>query len=281
MVDRPFHQTQADRVGASENNAFPIGVFDSGMGGLSVLREIHLLLPHENLIYIADSKYAPYGDRSTQHIQQRSLEIAHFLLKKNIKALVVACNTATAIAVDILREQLSIPVIGLEPAIKPGVKVSKTGVIGVLATQRTIESKRLHCLTLKHASQTKVLAQACPGLVEKVEANHLDHYDTKQLIKKYTHPLLQQNADTIILGCTHYPFLHHTISKIVGEDIQIIETGKPVAQQLKRILKQNTLSKLTKEKGRITFYNSSNIKHHANTMQQLWHQHISINILSV
>ena len=279
MVDKQSNKAQTDSVRVTNSN--PIGIFDSGMGGLSVLREIHQLLPHEDLIYIADSKHAPYGDRSTQHVQQRSLEIANFLLKKNIKVLVVACNTATALAVDLLREQLIIPVIGLEPAIKPGVKMSKTGVIGVLATQRTIESKRLHCLTLKHASQTKVLAQACPGLVEKVEANHLDHYDTKQLIKKYTRPLLQQNADTIILGCTHYPFLYQTISQVVGKDIQIIETGKPVAQQLQRILQQYRLGNFLQRNGNITFYNSSDINQHTNTMQQLWHNNITIKLLSV
>jgi len=282
VVDKRPYQAHTDSaVGANSNRSSPIGVFDSGMGGLSVLREIHRLLPHENLIYIADSKHAPYGDRSTQHVKKRSQKIAIFLLEKNIKILVVACNTATAIAVEILRQQLPIPVIGLEPAIKPGVKMSKTGVIGVLATQRTIESQRLHGLTLQYAPHTKVLAQACPGLVEKVEANHLNHYDTKQLIKQYTQPLLQQNADTIILGCTHYPFLHQTISKIVGNDIQLIDTGKPVAQQLQRVLQQNGLSISSEKKGVISFYNSSNCKHHTNTMQQLWHEKVDVKLLTV
>jgi len=280
VVDKQF-KTRTDSLGVDANNSYPIGVFDSGIGGLSVLREIRRLLPHENLIYIADSKHAPYGDKSTQHVQQRSSLIADFLLEKNIKVLVVACNTATAIAVDLLREQLTIPVIGLEPAIKPGVKMSKTGVIGVLATQRTIESKRLYCLTIKYASHTKVLAQACPGLVEQVEANRLDHYDTKQLIKKYTYPLLQQNADTIILGCTHYPFLHHTIKHIVGDDILLIETGKPVALQLRRILRKNELSNSNNKEGNINFYNSSNIHSHKNAMRQLWHEDTNIEYLSI
>lgn len=257
-------------------NTHPIGVFDSGMGGLSVLREIHKLLPHEELIYIADSQHAPYGDRSIQHVQSRSQKIADFLLTKNIKALVVACNTATAEAVDLLREQLSIPVIGLEPAIKPGVKISKTGVIGVLATQRTIHSERLYALTIKHAPHTKVIAQACPGLVEKVEANHLDRYDTRLLIKKYTTPLLAQNADAIILGCTHYPFLSKTIRIIVGKEIQLIETGKPVARQLQRVLQQQYLLNSSHQKGGIQFYNSSDLNQHKNTMQQLWLKKIKV-----
>ncbi len=263
------------------SNTQPIGVFDSGMGGLSVLREIHKLLPHENLIYIADSKHAPYGERSRHYVQQRSQKIANFLLKKNIKTLVVACNTATAEAVDSLREQLSIPIVGLEPAIKPAVKISKTGVIGVLATQRTLQSERLTSLTIKHAPHTKVLAQPCPGLVEKVEANHLDRYDTRQLIKQYTLPLLQQHVDTLILGCTHYPFLNNTIRIIVGDDIQIVETGKPVALQLQRILKKQQLLNLSTYAGSLHFYNSSDLRQHTQTMQQLWHQKIDIKLLLV
>jgi glutamate racemase len=260
----------------SINIANPIGVFDSGMGGLSVLKEIRRLLPHENLLYIADSKHAPYGDRSTRHVQQRSQKIAAFLLKKKIKLLVVACNTATAEAINLLRGQLNIPVVGLEPAIKTGVKISQTGVIGVLATQRTIDSERLYSLTIRHAPYTKVIAQACPGLVEKVEANHLNHPTTRLLIKQYTAPLLQQNADTLILGCTHYPFLSPTIRTIVGDDIQLIETGRAVACQLQRILKQHSLLNTMNTMGHITFYNSSNLRQHTNTMQQLWHKNISI-----
>jgi len=265
----------------AKDNSSPIGVFDSGMGGLSVLREIHKLLPCEHLIYVADSKHAPYGNRSAQHVQNRSLKIANFLLKKNIKALVVACNTATAEAVDLLREQLSIPVIGLEPAIKPAVKMSKTGIIGVLATQRTIDSQRLYALIIKHAHYTKVLVQPCPGLVEKVEANHLDHYETRQLIKQYTTPLLQQNADTLILGCTHYPFLQNTIRIIVGEDIQLLETGLAVARQLERILIQQHLCNGVDVIGTIDFYNSSGLCQHGRTMQQLWHKQISVAPLAV
>ncbi|MCK5813749.1 MAG: glutamate racemase [Cocleimonas sp.] len=261
-------------INSSNTNA--IGVFDSGMGGLSVLREIHQLLPSENLIYIADSKHAPYGDRSAQHVQHRCQQIANFLLKKKIKTLVVACNTATAEAVDLLRKQLTIPVVGLEPAIKSGVKMSKTGVIGVLATQRTIESKRLTSLVIRHAPHTKVLAQPCPGLMEKVEANHLDCYDTRQLIKQYTVPLLEQHVDTIILGCTHYPFLNNTIQTIVGRDIKLIETGKPVARQLQRILHQWQLLNSSVSLGHIDFYNSSYLPQHKQTMQQLWDKEIEI-----
>ncbi len=260
----------------------PVGIFDSGIGGLSVLKEIHQLLPHENLIYVGDSAHAPYGDRSADYVRERSQAIADFLLDQGVKAIVIACNTATAEAATQLRQTLDVPVIGLEPAIKPAAQVSKSGIIGVLATQRTINSKRLLGLTERYANNNKVLAQACPGLVERVEACELTGEATSQLLDKYISPLLQQGVDALILGCTHYPFLIPAIRKITGEEIQILETGKPVAEQLQRILKQNKLERLIIEyengtqkklsdyKPKLSFYNSSTNKQHLHTMQKLW-----------
>lgn len=222
---------------------------------------------------MGDSAHAPYGDRSAKYVRDRSQAIADFLLDQGVKTIVVACNTATAEAATQLRENIDVPVIGLEPAVKPAAQHSKTGIIGVLATQRTIDSERLLGLTERYANNKKVLAQACPGLVEQVEACELNHPKTKQLLEKYIEPLLEQGADALILGCTHYPFLLPTIRKIVGSDIEIIETGKPVAEQLKRILHKNELeAKPTKNtKTNLTFYNSSNNKQHHNTMKKLWY----------
>ena len=169
----------------------PIGVFDSGIGGLSVLKEIHQLLPHENLIYVGDSAHAPYGDRSAQHVRERSQAIADFLLDQGVKAIVVACNTATAEAATQLRETMDVPVIGLEPAVKPAAQLSKNGIIGVLATQRTINSERLLGLTERYAKDTKVLAQACPGLVEQIEACKLNHPETEKLLKQIYSSLIR------------------------------------------------------------------------------------------
>jgi glutamate racemase len=268
----------------------PIGVFDSGIGGLSVLKEIHQLLPHENLIYVGDSAHAPYGDRSAKHVRERSQSIADFLLDQGVKAIVIACNTATAEAATQLRETMDVPVIGLEPAIKPAVKLSKNGVIGVLATQRTIDSERLLGLTERFAHDKKVLAQACPGLVEQVEACKLNHPETEKLLNHYILPLLEQGSDALILGCTHYPFLLPAIRKITGNDIKILETGKPVAEQLKRILSQNNLESkvemnIDEEKdsedktSTLTFYNSSsNIQYH-DAMKRLWYKSINIKVL--
>lgn len=266
----------------------PIGVFDSGLGGLSVLSEIHKLLPHEDLIYVGDSANAPYGDRSASYVQKRSQAIADFLLDQGVKTIVIACNTATAEAAHLLRETLDIPVVALEPAIKPAAQLSKSGVIGVLATQRTINSERLLGLTERYAKDKKVLAQACPGLMEQVEACDLDSITTKEILNKYIQPLLNKGADALILGCTHYPFLMNAIREIAGNHIEILETGKPVALQLQRILKLNELEKLLinmddrhTQSGKITFYNSSNDSNIHQAMLQLWHMSTEKRIESV
>ena len=259
----------------------PIGVFDSGIGGLSVLKEIHQLLPHENLIYVGDSAHAPYGDRSAKYVRERAQSIADFLLDQGVKAIVVACNTATAEAATQLRETMDVPVIGLEPAIKPAAQLSKSGIIGVLATQRTIDSERLLGLTERYAKDKKVLAQACPGLVEQVESCKLNNPKTQALLELYIHPLLDQGVDALILGCTHYPFLLPAIQKITGDNIKILETGKPVAEQLKRVLQQNSIESIDgNESNTITFYNSSSNKQHHNAMKKLWHEQ-NIDILEL
>lgn len=258
----------------------PIGVFDSGIGGLSVLQEIHRLLPHENLIYVGDSAHAPYGDRNAEHVRKRSQFIADFLIDQGVKALVMACNTATAEAASLLRETLDTPVIGMEPAIKPAAELSKSGVIGVLATQRTINSERLLGLTERYAKDKQVLAQACPGLVEQVESGDLSNNTTDALLREYIEPLLAQGADALILGCTHYPFLLSAIRKITGNTIDILETGRPVASQLKRVLEKNQLiNHQETDKVNIHFYNSSTDQHHHQTMQKLWDKPIKIKLL--
>jgi len=263
----------------------PIGIFDSGLGGLSVLKEIHQLLPHENLIYVGDSVHAPYGDKSSNYVRERSQKITDFLLNQGAKAIVIACNTATAESADLLRANIDVPVIGLEPAIKPATQLSKNGVIAVLATQRTINSERLLGLTERYAQDKKVLAQACPGLVEQVEAYQLSSDKTVSLLERYIHPLLDQGVDALILGCTHYPFLLPAIRNIVGNDIEILETGKPVALQLQRILKQHQLERncinLSGDsscKAQLSIYNSSDKEQAHLTMTKLWENPISIKV---
>lgn len=219
----------------------PIGVFDSGLGGMSVLREIHHQLPAESLLYVADSAHAPYGEKSSDYILERCRAISTFLLAQGAKALVVACNTATAHAVDQLRAELAVPLIGIEPAVKPAAVQSRSGVVGVLATAQTVSSERFLRLISMHASKAQVISQACPGLVEHVEQGDFSSDTVKQLLWQYVDPLLAQGADTLVLGCTHYPFLLETLRSLVGDDVAILETSQPVTQQLQRILQQRHL----------------------------------------
>jgi len=213
-----------------------IGVFDSGVGGLSVLRHIRQTLPDARLIYVADSAHVPYGDKSPQYIEQRSLALTRFLLAQGAEAIVIACNTATAAAAATLRQEFKCPIIGMEPAVKPAVAASKSGVVGVLATIGTLESARFAALLERYAGTVKIVAQGCPGLVEQVESGDLHSAQTRQLIARYTAPLLERGADTLILGCTHYPFLAPLIRAVVGDNIALIDTGAAVARQLQRRL---------------------------------------------
>ncbi|MBF0468034.1 MAG: glutamate racemase, partial [Desulfamplus sp.] len=194
-----------------ELNASPVGVFDSGVGGLSVLREIRRELPAEDLIYVADSGYAPYGNRPASFIERRANAIAEFLLGANVKAIVVACNTVTVVAIKMLRSWCPVPIVAMEPAIKPAATATKSGVIGVLATTRTIASPSVSRLCAIYGNKIKVLLQPCPGLVEQVERAELSTMLTRSLLFSYISPLLEKGADTIVLGCTHYPFLGQTI----------------------------------------------------------------------
>jgi len=215
-------------------NHQPIGIFDSGLGGLTVLQPIQALLPDESLVYVADSAFAPYGHKDNAIVVQRAEYIAKYLVDKHhIKALVVACNTATAAAIQNLREQFDIPVIGMEPALKPAVNTTKTGVVGILATENTLKSDKFSHLFDVHQHRARIITQPCFGLVEAIEQGELEHESTQGLLKQYVQPLLDEGVDTLVLGCTHYPLLEPMLRQIVGEHIYIISTGEAVAQRLK------------------------------------------------
>lgn len=235
----------------------PIGVFDSGLGGLSVLLEIERQLPQEDLIYVADSAHAPYGAKTAEYIAERCIKISEFLLSQNVKLIVVACNTATAYAVEVLRQHLTIPVIGLEPAVKPAVKITQNGKIGVLATRQTAQSTRLKRLIETHAQSTQVLVQACAGLVEHVEQGDFNSVELKQLLGGYLKPLQEQGVDTLVLGCTHYPFLRETLCELTQGQMTIVETSQAVTRQVLNILTQRNLLQSTQNQQRqVQFYSS-------------------------
>lgn len=211
-----------------------LGVFDSGVGGLTVLREIRALLPDATLVYIGDSQNAPYGPRSESEIQALSLGQARFLLSEwECAALVVACNTATAAAIQLLRETFpELPVVGMEPAVKPAVAVTKTRVVGVLATVGTLKSAKLAALLERDWGPVKFVTHACPGWVEAVERGELDSPRTRQLIANYVTPLIYGGADTLVLGCTHFPALRSAIQEFVGPTVTLIDTGEAVARRV-------------------------------------------------
>jgi glutamate racemase len=214
----------------------PVGVFDSGVGGLSVLREIRRELPAEDLIYVADSAHAPYGDRDAAFIIRRAVALLEFLAGRGAKAVVVASNTVTGVAVDVLRARSRLPIVAIEPAIKPAAAITRSGVVGVLATTQTLSSPRFARLVDTHASGIQVVVQACPGLVEQVEAGELETQATEALVGAYVAPLVARGADTIVLGCTHYPFLSDAIGRAAGNGVTLIDPAVAVARELRRRL---------------------------------------------
>ncbi|WGS51069.1 glutamate racemase [Paraburkholderia sp. D15] len=229
----------------AQANAAPVGIFDSGLGGLSVLRAVRAQLPDEALLYVADSLYAPYGERDDDFIADRTLAIGEWLVKQGAKALVVACNTATAQSIALVREKLSIPLIGVEPGIKPAALQSKTRVAGVLATQVTLRSARFQALLDRYAADCRFLCQPGHGLVQAVERCDVGSAELRALLRSYLEPMLDAGADTLVLGCTHYPFFDATIRDLVGDRLTLIDTSVAIARQLERVLDQHGLRAAT------------------------------------
>lgn len=234
----------------------PIGVFDSGLGGVSVLRELVAALPAEDFIYVADNAHCPYGGKTTEAIIERTVAITDFLLLHDVKLIVVACNTATVAAVEFLRARYPISFVGMEPAVKPAAIATRSGVVGVLSTGVTASGERLQRLIRDHAQGVQVLTQPCPGLVEQVEAGELETVQTRELLQRYLSPLLAAGADTLVLGCTHYPFLKPLITELVGPDVVLIDTGAAVARRCVAVMAQNGLLATGAGHGTLRWYSS-------------------------
>lgn len=251
----------------------PIGVFDSGVGGLSVLREIHARLPNESLLYIADSAHVPYGNKPPEFIIARSRALGRFLLDQGAKALVIACNTATAAAAASLRTKWpEIPIVGMEPAVKPAVAATRSGHIGVLATVGTLHSARFAALLDDFARHVRVVVQPAPGLPEAVEAGALDTPETRALVARHLQPLIKAGVDTIVLGCTHYPFLKPIIAEIAGPHVALIDTGAAVARQLERRLTEcSRLAPPSPTPAPSRFWTTGHLATSQPTLQRLWH----------
>lgn len=236
----------------------PIGIFDSGIGGISIWKEIHQLLPNESTIYLADSKNAPYGQKSKQDIIELCIKNTELLINKGCKLIVVACNTATTNAIKHLRVNYNIPFIGIEPAIKPAALRTKTKSIGILATKGTLSSELFHSTSELYSENITITEQIGKGLVELIESGKIESDDMTKLLQDYLNPMLAKNIDYLVLGCTHYPFLINQINKLVPQNITIIDSGKAVAIQVKSILEANRLKNAKLNNIKHEFYSNMN-----------------------
>lgn len=234
------------------------------------MKEVRRLLPAEDLLYFADSAYCPYGEKPLEAIQNRVFSICDFLIDRGAKLIVLACNTASIAALDAVRERCSVPVVGMEPAIKPAVAATKNGRIGVLATQVTLTGGRFNSLVERFGCKVKIFTQPCHGLVELVESGCWDNPETEALLKSCLDQLLARGVDTVILGCTHYPFLRPVVEKLAGSGVSVIDTGGAVARQVVRVLGNNGLAAVGAAAGAESFFTSGNPEKVEPVIRLLW-----------
>ncbi|GAA4279861.1 glutamate racemase [Gaetbulibacter aestuarii] len=238
----------------------PIGIFDSGVGGTSIWKEVHQLLPHENTIYLADSRNAPYGPKGKQAIIDLSVKNTELLLSKGCKLIVVACNTATTNAIDYLRQHYEVPFIGIEPAIKPAALQTEHNAIGILATKGTLTSTLFSKTSELYANGKTVIEQDGKGIVELIESGELYSEAMRSLLESYLEPMLKVNIDYLVLGCTHYPYLIPVLQELLPQHVKIIDSGKAVAKQTKAVLERHGLLNTSTEKPKLKFYSNTDPK---------------------
>ena len=259
----------------------PIGIFDSGVGGLSVLRDIRAALPAESIDYVADSANAPWGDKPAEFIRVRGLEIAGFLVGQGVKAIVIGSNTGTAGSAEALRATLTMPVIGIEPGIKPAAAATRSGVVGAIVTTTMGGSDRMASLLDRFGRHVRVISVPVPGLVEHVEAADLDSAELRGLVEGYVRPLIDQGADTIVLGSTHYVFLKSLVAEIAGDGVTIVDTGEAVARQLGRVLSDRGLAAPFEARGHERFWTSGDPGESERVMSALLDRKVSVAKLPV
>lgn len=236
-----------------------IGFFDSGVGGLSVMREAISLMPNENYVYFGDSKNAPYGTKELNEVRKLTLKAVDFLLNEGVKAIVVACNTATSAAIEDIRSKYKDTIIiGIEPALKPAIKLNRNGNVIIMATPMTLREKKFKQLMEKYKKEASIISLPCAGLVEFVEQGILEGEELEDYLKEKFNSYLCDDISSIVLGCTHYPFVKKALSNVIGENIPLIDGGLGTAQELRRKLMESDLLNDSKEKGNILIYNSIN-----------------------
>jgi glutamate racemase len=235
----------------------PIGIFDSGVGGVSVLRAICEQMPEESIIYFGDQGHIPYGPRPMEQIRDFSEAITKFLLEHDAKIIVVACNTASAAALKYLRERFpDIQFVGMEPAVKPAAEHTQTGKVGVLATPATFQGALYASVVERFANGVELFQDTCPGLVQQIEQGNLDGQETRRILEDALLPMLEKNIDTVVLGCTHYPFVIPLIQQIAGESVRVIDPAPAVAKQTARLLEVRGMRNQSGSKGAVRFYTS-------------------------
>ena len=268
----------ADHGTAAESR--PVGIFDSGVGGLSVLRAIRHELPAEDLLYVADSGCAPYGERSAAFVVERAITITDFLVRQGAKATVVACNTATGAAVESLRTRFTIPIVAIEPAAKPAAARTRSRVVGVLATTGTLSSPNVGKLLASYGADVNFIIQPCPGLADRVEKGDLVSRQTRDLLHKYVEPIVAKGADILVLGCTHYPFLRPLIEEIAGPGVDVIDPSGAVARELHRRLDASRLLRPSGATGREQFWTTGQVVEVEPVVRQLWGHDVVVSALS-
>lgn len=235
----------------------PIGIFDSGVGGLSVLRAIRAQMPEESIIYFGDQLHIPYGPRPMEQICSFSEAITKFLFARGAKIIVVACNTASAAALKYLREKFpAVQFVGMEPAVKPAAEITRTGKVGVLATPATFQGALYASVVERFANGVELFQNTCNGLVQQIEQGNLEGSETCRILEDVLHPMLKKNIDTVVLGCTHYPFVIPLIQEIVGENVRVIDPAPAVARQVKRLLEAGEMKNNLSEEGTVKFFTS-------------------------
>lgn len=248
----------------------PIGIFDSGVGGLSVLRAIREQHPEEDLIYIADQAHVPYGPRPKEDVRDFSMAIVRFLIEKEAKMIVVACNTASAAALKALRAVYpDLPFVGMEPAVKPAAEETHSGVVGVLATPATFQGELYESTVERFAQGVTILQDTCPGLVHQIEKGHIQGEETREILEKALRPMLDQDVDKVVMGCTHYPFVIPLIEDILGPEVEVIDPAPAVARQVGRLLDRHHLWNRSDHSGRVRFMTSGDPEAFARSLQHL------------
>ena len=240
-----------------KKNTQPIGVFDSGVGGLSVLRELKRIIPHENFVFLADQLYVPYGEKSKKELVQLGLRVTNYFVKNHdIKMMVVACNTSTCNSVDEVRKKYSLPIVGTVPAIKPAAERTKSGIVAIISTPATSKSGALRKLIKDHCRGVKVLNVGCKNLENAVEKGELESAEINRLLAKYLSRIKNSNADKLVLGCTHYPFLKKPIRKILGSSVKLLDGNKAIAKRAKTLLLKHFLKNKQKKLGKTLYFST-------------------------